>query len=146
MEPGILNATGIWFYSKSTGRYLYLLRNDHKHPGTWGLPGGKVESGESLLDAITRECTEELGEFPVTEKIMPIEQFTSADNRFIYHTFFGVVNDEFVPTLNSEHYGYAWIDKHSIPKPLHPGLWSTINIEEVKQKVETVEQSLYTSQ
>jgi len=146
MEPSILNATGIWFYSKSTGRYLYLLRNDHKHPGTWGLPGGKVEAGESLLDAITRECTEELGKFPVTEKIMPIEQFTSADNRFIYHTFFGVVNDEFVPTLNSEHYGYAWIDKNSIPKPLHPGLWSTINIEEVKQKVETVEQSLYTSQ
>jgi len=146
MESGPLNAIGIWFYSKSTNRYLYLLRNDRKNPGTWGLPGGKVEGEESLLDALTRECVEELGEFPTTEKIIPIEQFTSSDNRFIYHTFFGIVGEEFVPTLNSEHLGYAWIDKHSIPKPLHPGLWSTINIEEVKQKVETVEQSLYTSQ
>ena len=146
MESGPLNAIGIWFYAKSTKRYLYLLRNDSKHPGTWGLPGGKVEDNESLLDALTRECVEELGQFPKTEKIIPIEQFTSPDNRFIYHTFFGVVADEFAPNLNIEHLGYTWIDKNIIPKPLHPGLWSTINIAEVKQKVETVEQALYTSQ
>tara|TARA_B110000503_G_C6748264_1_gene250518 strand:+ start:24 stop:452 length:429 start_codon:yes stop_codon:yes gene_type:complete len=142
MESSPLNAVGIWFYAKSTKRYLYLLRNDPKHPGTWGLPGGKVEGKESLLDALTRECIEEIGEFPVTEKIIPIEQFTSTDNHFIYHTFFGIVADEFAPKLNNEHYGYAWIDKTNIPKPLHPGLWSTINIEEVKHKVEIVEKSL----
>ena len=146
MESSPLNAIGIWFYSKSTNRYLYLLRNDRKNPGTWGLPGGKVEGKENLLDALTRECVEELGEFPATEKIIPIEQFTSSDNRFIYHTFFGIVDQEFVPTLNSEHLGYAWIDKSNMPKPLHPGLWSTINVDEIKHKVETVEQSLYTSQ
>ena len=91
---------------------------------------------------MTRECIEELGSCPATEKIIPIEQFTSADNHFVYHTFFGIVTKEFTPILNDEHYGYAWIDKDIIPRPLHPGLWSTININEIKQKIDTVEQSL----
>ena len=142
MESSPLNAVGIWFYSVSTSRYLYLLRNDPKHPGTWGLPGGKVEQSESLLDAIKRECSEEIGSFPDTIRIVPIEQFTSADNKFVYHTFFAVVAEEFTPELNDEHQGYAWVDSNTIPKPLHPGLWSTINIEEVKSKVKVVEESV----
>jgi len=141
LESSPLNAVGVWFYSTDTSRYLYLLRNDSKHPGSWGLPGGKVEQGESLLDAIQRECSEEIGSFPETIKIIPIEQFTSSDGRFIYHTFFAVINSEFTPLLNDEHLGYAWIDGGDIPKPLHPGLWSTMNIEEVKSKVRTVEES-----
>lgn len=140
MESSPLNAVGVWFYSVSTSRYLYLLRNDPKHPGSWGLPGGKVEGKESLLDAIKRECNEEIGAFPDTIRIVPIEQFTSADNHFVYHTLFAVVADEFTPTLNDEHLGYAWVDSNTIPRPLHPGLWSTINIDEVKSKVKTVEE------
>ena len=45
-------ACGVWFFAKDTQRYLYLLRNDKKHQDCWGLPGGKVERGESLFDAI----------------------------------------------------------------------------------------------
>lgn len=142
MESSTINAVGIWLYSKSTNRYLYLLRNDPKHPGAWGLPGGKVESKESLLDAIQRECQEELGSYPDVVKLIPIEHFTSADNRFVYHTFFGVLEEEFKPKLNNEHVGYAWIKSGEIPKPLHPGFWSTYNVEEIQGKVKTIESSL----
>jgi len=31
------------------------------YAGQWGLPGGKVESGEIAVNAILRECQEELG-------------------------------------------------------------------------------------
>ena len=64
MESSIVKAVGVWFYSISTQRYLYLMRNDPKHPNAWGLPGGKIESSETLIEAMNRECIEELGFVP----------------------------------------------------------------------------------
>ena len=140
MESCTINAVGIRFYSIDTQCYLYLLRNDAKHPGSWGLPGGKVESGESLIGAMQRECIGELGSMPDYIKLVPLEKFTTADNRFAYHTFFCSVSREFTPILNEEHLGWAWIKSGHWPKPLHPGLWSTINFEEVRDKMSTMEQ------
>lgn len=140
MEPSVVNAVGVWFRSNQTGRYLYLLRNDPKHPGAWGLPGGKIETGETLLGGMERECQEELGSFPDYQRLIPIEKFTSADSAFVYHTFVCVVESEFVPVLNDEHLGYAWIDEGTWPRPMHPGLWSTINIDAVQNKILRVEQ------
>ena len=138
MESSLINAVGIWFYSTATNRYLFLLRNDSKHPNTWGLPGGKVEKNETLITAINRECTEELGSMPEYNKIVPIEKFTSPDRKFSYHTFFCTIDNEFVPLLNEEHLGYTWINSGIWPKPMHPGLWSTVNMHDVIQKIETV--------
>ena len=144
MESCIVNAVGVWFYSTSTDRYLYLLRNDPRHQNTWGLPGGKVEEGETLIQAIERECFEEMGSVPVYEKLIPLEKFTSADSKFVYHTFFCTIGNEFIPTLNEEHNGWAWISAGSWPKPLHPGLWSTINFDVVQEKVNSLKK-IYTS-
>jgi 8-oxo-dGTP pyrophosphatase MutT (NUDIX family) len=142
METGTLKAVGVWFRSRDTGRYLYLLRNDVKHPGTWALPGGKLESGETLLGGMDRECIEELGSFPTYQRLIPLEKFTSSDGGFEYHTWVCVVATEFVPRLNHEHLGYAWIDAGTWPRPMHPGLWNTINLQAVQDKILLVEQDL----
>ena len=141
MGTGIIKAVGVWFYARSTKRYLYLLRNDPKHPTTWGLPGGKIEEGETLLGGMERECIEELGSFPAYSKLMPLERFTSSDSVFEYNTWVCVVENEFQPVLNDEHIGYSWIQSGTWPKPMHPGLWSTVNIEEVQSKLFAVENS-----
>lgn len=137
-----MKAVGVWFRSRVTGRYLYLLRNDTKHPGTWGLPGGKIELGETLLGGMERECIEELGFFPTYQRLIPLEQFTSADLAFEYHTWVCVIDNEFTPTLNHEHIGYAWVDSGVWPRPMHPGLWNTVNLEAVQHKILQVEQDI----
>lgn len=135
MESSTINAVGIWFYCVATDSYLYLMRNDIKHPGTWGLPGGKIEPGETLIATVQRECQEELGFVPPYTNLVPLEKFTSSDNYFAYHTFFSCVAEEFQPKLNHEHVGYAWIKSGSLPKPMHPGLWSTVNFDVIRDKI-----------
>jgi len=139
VESNTVAAVGVWFYAANTQRYLYLMRNDPKHPGAWGLPGGRSEAGETLIDAITRECQEELGHMPNYSRLIPLEKFTTADSGFEYHTFFCIVESEFQPRLNHEHLGYAWLDSGTWPKPMHPGLWSTVNFEAIQNKISTIE-------
>ena len=141
MESRSLKAVGVWFLARSTRRYLYLLRNDAKNPGAWGLPGGKLEAGETLLGGMERECCEELGYFPPYKKLIPLEQFTANQGTFEYHTWVCVVELEFTPVLNHEHIGFAWIDTGVFPRPMHPGLWSTVNIDAVQLKLAAVEHS-----
>lgn len=129
-------AAGIFFYCKSTNRYLYLLRTDIKNP-SWSIPGGKVEKSETLLDALTRECIEEIQFDIVKLKLIPIQKFVN--HGFTYHTFFCEVQQEFVPVLNNEHCGYAWVESSHYPKPLHPGLFNTINFDLVKDKLKLIE-------
>jgi 8-oxo-dGTP pyrophosphatase MutT (NUDIX family) len=125
-------SAGIFFYSQPTKRFLYLLRNDSKS-FSWSIPGGKLEDNETLLEGLKRECAEEINYWPENAKLIPIQKFTN--QTFTYHTFFCSVDNEFIPELNNEHVGYAWIDENNYPKPLHPGLFSTINIDVVKDKL-----------
>lgn len=127
-------SAGIFFYSTQTSRFLYLLRNDSNY--SWGVPGGKIESNETLLEGLRRECIEEIGLFPDDAKLVPIQKFVN--NSFTYHTFFCAVVEEFVPKLNDEHIGYAWVGMNQHPKPMHPGLFSTVNIDIVKEKLITL--------
>jgi ADP-ribose pyrophosphatase YjhB (NUDIX family) len=142
METSAVNAVGVWFYAVDTGRYLYLMRDDPKHPDTWGLPGGRMEPGETMIEAIERECREELGSMPEYIRLVPLEKFTTADHHFSYHTFFCSVATEFIPKLNDEHTGYAWLASGIWPKPMHPGLWSTVNFDAVRNKIQTIEQQI----
>jgi len=139
MEPvNSISAVGIWFHSLDTKRNLFLMRNDKKYKGHWGLPGGKIEEDESLIETIHRECLEEMGVVPDYIKLVPIDKFTADANQFCYHTFFCLVNKEFIPDLNHEHIGYAWVDADTIPKPLHPGFWATLKDEDIFQRIETL--------
>jgi 8-oxo-dGTP pyrophosphatase MutT (NUDIX family) len=122
---------GVFFYSEVTDRFLFLLRNEGSI--VWGIPGGKIEKNETLLQGIERECNEEIKFFPAGAKLIPIQKFVN--NTFTYHTFFCKVKDEFIPILNEEHIGYCWVDVHHYPKPLHPGLFNTVSFDVVQEKL-----------
>jgi 8-oxo-dGTP pyrophosphatase MutT (NUDIX family) len=134
-----IEAVGVWFYAVETKRYLYLMRSDEKHRGMWSLPGGKQEKNESLLESLMRECREEMGIWPHFLQLTPLERFTTPSNNFTYHTFFAAISSEFVPKLNHEHLGYTWVNRGIIPRPLHPGLKSTLQYREIKTKIKSLE-------
>lgn len=142
MDDRTVTGCGALVRASSTGRYLFLLRDKTSYDNTWGLPGGKIESGESVMDTLKRELNEEL-EFVLTDqKVVPLETFTSDNQKFVYHTFLLSVADEFVPRLNQEHRGYCWVYLEDHPRPLHPGVWRTFNFDSVKKKLLTANRVL----
>jgi 8-oxo-dGTP diphosphatase len=45
----------------AAGRLLLIRRGHDPHRGSWSLPGGRVEAGESVAEAVEREVLEETG-------------------------------------------------------------------------------------
>jgi 8-oxo-dGTP diphosphatase len=49
-------------YCEFEDKILFLKRTPHKHQGdTWGIPGGKLDEGETPREAAVREVFEEVG-------------------------------------------------------------------------------------
>jgi 8-oxo-dGTP pyrophosphatase MutT (NUDIX family) len=130
--------SGALFYALDTKHFLFLNRANGKTAGTWGLVGGTNEGAETPFEGLKREIQEEIGTQQSFAKTIPLETFVSNDSRFNFHTYLIVVKNEFIPRLNSEHTGYAWVDFSRWPKPLHQGLRNTLQNKTNLAKLETV--------
>lgn len=129
--------SGGLFLSAKTKRFLFLLRNHGKTAGTWGFVGGRKEPRDlTPVEALKRETEEEVGKIGQIKKIVPLELFISEDQKFQYNTYVVIVENEFIPTLNDEHSGYAWCTYDQWPKPLHSGVKNSLNSKTVKAKLE----------
>lgn len=131
-------SSGALFKAEKTNRYLFVLRSSKtSYPSRWSLVGGKVHHDELVLEGLTREITEELGFLPEITKWCPFNCFTSIDKKFQYHSCLLLTPEEFIPNLNNENDGYAWVDIDNPPKPLHPRLkevlTSNILIDSIKK-------------
>lgn len=130
--------SGALFYSLETKRFLFLHRTRSKNNNVWGLVGGTNEGSETPWEGLRREIREEIGLMPNVVKTIPLESFISGDDHFFYHTYLLVVKKEFLPILNDEHDGYAWVSYNAWPKPLHKGVLSTLTNKSNLQKIETI--------
>jgi 8-oxo-dGTP pyrophosphatase MutT (NUDIX family) len=133
-------SSGALFYSLKTNRFLFVQRFGAKHQGTWASVGGKKEIHETNLNGLNREIIEELGFLPNIIKYIPIETFTSHDQHFEYNTYICVVQNEFIPILNHENLGYCWTDLNYYPKPLHPGLYETLKLDVIQEKIKLLKE------
>lgn len=137
MEEKIV-CSGALFYSKSTKRFLFLHRAQGKRANLWGLVGGTNEGAETPWEGLQREIQEEIGQFPEIIKTLPLESFISNDEKFLFHTYLCLVENEFIPVLNEEHNGYSWVSFGKWPKPLHHGLKNTLTNRTNLAKLDTV--------
>ena len=137
MQQNII-CSGALFYSTLTKRFLLLQRTDFKTRGMWGLVGGRARYTESAFEGLKREILEEVGETSTFKKIIPLEMFTSNDEKFYFNTFVIAVEKEFIPKLNKEHSGYCWTAFECWPKNLHAGLRNTVNNKAIKGKLQTI--------
>ena len=132
-------AAGVVFLAKDTGRCLLQLRiSDKRFKNTWGFWGGMIERGETPYECIQRELEEEIGFVPELKKLNPIDVYQSKDKNFYYYSFVAVVNNEFIPKLNGESAGYAWVDIGVWPQPLHNGARLTLNKNGGTDKLQTI--------
>jgi 8-oxo-dGTP diphosphatase len=59
-EPPVVACVGA-VVQDAAGRLLLIRRGHAPHAGLWSLPGGRVEAGETLEQAVRREMLEETG-------------------------------------------------------------------------------------
>ena len=137
MQENII-CSGAFFYAVNTKRFLFLQRNDEKTRGMWGLVGGRSKYTESAFEGLKREIQEEIGLIATFKKVIPLELFTSNDQKFFFNTYVICVAEEFLPRLNEEHSSYAWCAFECWPKNLHAGLRNTLNNKSIKGKLQTI--------
>ena len=130
--------SGALFYAINTKRFLLLQRTDFKTRGMWGLVGGRARYTESAFEGLKSEIVEEVGKTSTFKKIIPLEMFTSNDQKFYFNTFVIAIENEFIPILNKEHSGYCWTAFECWPKNLHAGLRNTLNNKAIKGKLQTI--------
>jgi 8-oxo-dGTP diphosphatase len=100
------------------GRYLVGRRPEFKrHGGLWEFPGGKVDLGESMLEAARRELAEELS---LSTKRIGRTLFSSCDGDAPFEICFVEVAIEGEP-IPHEHSEVGWFTASELGRlPLAP--------------------------
>lgn len=101
------------------GRALIVRRAHEPRKGEWSLPGGRVELGESLTDAVHREMKEETGldveVGPMLETFDRVHR--ASDGRIRYHFVivdYLCVATGGVPQAGDDAEAVAWVNADEI--------------------------------
>ena len=75
------------------GQFLVIRRHDEakKFGGTWGFPGGKVETGETAIGALCREVREETG-LELEDRLLFVDSYYYGDSLGLHFAAFAAGN------------------------------------------------------
>ncbi len=109
-----LSVCGVIMYQS---KFLIVKRSetDDFLPNCWEFPGGSVEDGETISEALKREIKEEIG-LDISSKHPQLigisEEFMNEDKteRYLQLNYKIVMDTEPNMTLSSEHVAFDWAD------------------------------------
>jgi 8-oxo-dGTP pyrophosphatase MutT (NUDIX family) len=124
-QPNLLRPSAAAVIFDAAGRVLLHQRGDNGH---WGLPGGGVELGESVAEAVVREVYEETGYTVAVVRLVGV--YSDPQHSVVHYADGNVV--QYVsclfecritggaPTLSDETTALAWFQPDALPTPFVP--------------------------
>lgn len=124
MRWGRFGAAGVLFVHVDDDgpRVLVQQRSPWSHEGgTWSVPGGAIDLGESPAEAAIREADEEIGPVPADLHLVGEHVFAPATD-WTYTTVVVAVPQRFGVTRNFESDAVAWLHPDEVEdRELHDG-------------------------
>ncbi len=125
---GLNGAAGLLIVRE--GRILLQHRAPWVHNGdTWGIPGGAIDSHESVLEGAKREAHEELG--IDADLLEPIYTYVDDHGEWRYETIIAIASPELIAhEMNDESQEIKWVHFQDVEvMHLHPSFarhWPTL--------------------
>ena len=91
------------------GRLLLVRRGHGPAAGEWSVPGGRVEPGETLAEAVVRELAEETGLEGLCGELLGWVERVGDDHHFVILDFTVTVLDPHDPVASSDAAEAAWV-------------------------------------
>ena len=120
---------GMLVWRRSDDRYLLLRRSASKDfaPGEWETGSGRLEQGEGFLEALRRECLEELNLEVRVECMLGVTHFyrgaSDPRNEMVGVSFGCSVADTSGFSLSEEHSEHRWVTAEEAEELVPPGYW-----------------------
>jgi 8-oxo-dGTP diphosphatase len=97
-----------------SGKYLLLQRSkilDSEAEPLWDIPGGRIDSGEPLLEALQRELSEEIGadSLPAPRLVAAQDIFVESKDLHVVRLTYRVDGNYQAIKLSDEHSAYRWV-------------------------------------
>lgn len=109
---------GVKALIKFDNKFLLLLNNPEIYPEfqKWSIPGGRIESGISLLENLQREIKEEIGvDLDLNNsRLIDAVDILKPDKHVVRLTYLIEVNKQIQIVLSKEHIQYKWMNINEI--------------------------------
>jgi mutator protein MutT len=91
------------------GRLLMVRRGNPPAVGDWSVPGGRVEAGETLAEAVVREVAEETGLEVVCGELVGWVERMGPGYHFVILDFHATVLDDREPQAGTDAAEVDWV-------------------------------------
>jgi mutator protein MutT len=119
--------TGVYAIIKREHQILLVKQHKGPHRGKWDLPGGGLEMGETIEEALRRELREEVGlsfdTMELFDNFTAVTDWVNGEGRSSTFYQIGLIYlvEDYTFSEQSEVMEYAWLDLETLtPESISP--------------------------